>query len=263
MITMAAWWGLGYAALLIAVVTYGTYAIYSYANAKRAWIAGLTGRLLALMSAMLLGAATLSRAFQGRGWPFVSSADTVSGIALLTLLVYLGWRILSPKFDDGPAVTGMALLLLSFGLGGNPAVLATLPLKPVGALLSHSANLLGGSLLALAAAFGLTNLVLAGRGHPRHADQDATEVLVRAALLCLAIGLAIDTWWLQEVGLGSTQDAQQAGIAIAWMIYFVALRLRASPRWQGWPWTAILMVGFVCTLPILIDAPWLELTLPI
>ena len=47
------------------------------------------------------------------------------------------------------------------------------------------------------------------------------------------------------------------------MIYFLALRLRASPRWQGWPWTAILMVGFVCTLPIVIDAPWLEITLPI
>jgi hypothetical protein len=263
MITMAAWWGLGYAALLVAVVVYGTYAIYSSTNAEKAWIAGLSGRLLALLSALLLGTATLTRALQGHGWPFVSSADTAAGIALFMLLVYLGWRILSSDFRDGPAVAGMALLLLSYGLGSNPAVLTTLPLKPVGTLLSYSANLLGASLLALAAAFGLTNQVLAWSGHPRPADQDATELLVRAALLWLAISLAIDTWWLQEVGLGSTQDAQQAGIAIAWMIYFLALRLRASPRWHGWPWTALLIVGFLCTLPILIDAPWLELTIPI
>jgi hypothetical protein len=79
----------------------------------------------------------------------------------------------------------------------------------------------------------------------------------------LAFSLAIDTWWLQKVGLGNANDAQQAGIALAWMVFFVALRLRAHPRWRGWPWAAILTVGFICVLPILINAPWLEKTLPI
>jgi hypothetical protein len=84
---------------------------------------------------------------------------------------------------------------------------------------------------------------------------------VRGALLCLALSLAVDTWWLQKVGLGNANDAQQAGIALAWMVYFVALRLRANPLWRGWPWAAILSIGFLCVLPILIDAPWLEKTL--
>ena len=88
-------------------------------------------------------------------------------------------------------------------------------------------------------------------------------MLVRIALLCLAVGLAIDTWWLQKVGLGTKNDAQQAGVAIAWMVYFIAVRLRASPRWRGWPWVSILIVGFVCTLPILMDVPWLGNSLPI
>jgi hypothetical protein len=95
------------------------------------------------------------------------------------------------------------------------------------------------------------------------ASERATAILVRVALLCLAVTLAIDTWWLQMVGLGNKSDAQQAGIAIAWMVYFVALRLRASPRWRGWPWAMILIGGFVCTLPILLDVPWLESQLPI
>jgi hypothetical protein len=90
-----------------------------------------------------------------------------------------------------------------------------------------------------------------------------SEALVRGALLCLALSLAVDTWWLQKVGLGNEHDAQPAGIALAWMIYFFALRLTAYPRWRGWPWAAILSIGFLCVLPILINAPWLEMTLPI
>jgi hypothetical protein len=96
-----------------------------------------------------------------------------------------------------------------------------------------------------------------------HTDEKASEIIVRGALLCLAAGLAIDTWWLQKVGLGSSNDAQQAGIAVAWMVYFVALRMRAHPRWRGWPWAAVLTVGFICVLPILMNVPWLEDTLPI
>jgi hypothetical protein len=86
---------------------------------------------------------------------------------------------------------------------------------------------------------------------------------VRGALFCLAVSLAIDTWWLQKVGLGNVNDAQQAGIAVAWMVYFVAIRLRSHSDWKGWPWTAILAVGFCCTLPILLNMPWLETTLPL
>jgi hypothetical protein len=84
---------------------------------------------------------------------------------------------------------------------------------------------------------------------------------VRGALFCLAASLAIDTWWLQKVGLGNINDAQQAGIAVTWMVYFIAIRLRTQPDWKGWPWTALVTVGFACTLPILLNVPWLELTL--
>ena len=125
-------------------------------------------------------------------------------------------------------------------------------------------------MLAMAAASGLAHVIrtwrspfTAGAGDAEQGSEEASEILVRTALLCLAIGLAIDTWWLQKVGLGNENDAQQAGIAIAWMIYFVALRLRSSPRWRGWPWASILTVGFICTLPILMDVPWLDHTLPI
>jgi hypothetical protein len=147
----------------------------------------------------------------------------------------------------------------------------TLPLRSSATLFSGGLNVVGASLLGLAAAYSLTAVWNARQSRRvRCATQEcagqrdrASEALVRVALLCLAVGLAIDTWWLQEVGLGREGDAQQAGIAIAWVVYFIALRLRTSTRWRGWPWASILTVGFFCTLPILLDAAWLDNALPI
>jgi hypothetical protein len=138
-------------------------------------------------------------------------------------------------------------------------------------VLSDALNACAASLLALAAAISLTNTVLAwhrpapqgGQSAVAGAEERTSEILVRVTLVCLAASLAIDTWWLQKVGLGGGGDAQQAGIAIAWMVFFVALRLRTSSRWRGWPWASLLAVGFVCTLPILLNVPWLDNTLPI
>jgi hypothetical protein len=283
MTLLAAWWGMGYAALLVATITFGWYVVRRYELLKESaaldtvkvfkeiQAAGLTGQILIVISALALWTGLLSRAIKGHGWPFVSSADAAIGIALLMLSIYLGWELLSRDRGTGFAVTTIALLLLSYGLSQLPQSLMTRPLMSKGMLLSASLNLCGGSLLALAAAISLATLARSryvphtpdSDDSPKEARHDPSETLVRAALVCLAVSLAIDTWWLQKVGLGGSNDAQQAGIAIVWMIYFVALRLRASTHWRGWPWTAILAVGFVCTLPILINVPWLDSTLPI
>jgi hypothetical protein len=138
-------------------------------------------------------------------------------------------------------------------------------------VLSDALNLGAGGFLALAAATGLTAIVRARLADPRQVGEHAlpgehdarSETYVRMALLFLAVSLAVDTWWLQEIGLGQTSEVQQAGIAIVWMVYFVALRLRSSPRWRGWPWASVLVAGFVCALPILIDVHWLTLPLSI
>jgi hypothetical protein len=144
------------------------------------------------------------------------------------------------------------------------------PPPSTGVRVSTLLNVCGGSLLALAAAFSLTHLVTrwmapqeGQSSAPAAIDDRVSEALVRGALICMALSLAIDTWWLQKVGLGNANDAQQAGLAIAWIVYFVALRLRIHPHWREWPWATVLMVGFLCTLPILINAPWLESTLPL
>jgi len=232
---------------------------------------GLVGQILATISALTLWSGLLSRAVKGRGWSLASPPDTAMGIALLLLLIYFGWKLFSRERGTGFAGATIALMLLSYGLGKRSQAPITILFISKGMLLSASLNLCGGSLLALAAAISVTDLVRIQyascpseqRKSAPNTNGNASEILVRGALLCLAVGLAIDTWWLQKVGLGSSNDAQQAGIAIAWMIYFVALRLRASPRWRGWPWTAILTVGFICTLPLLLNVPWLENTLPI
>ena len=65
---------------------------------------------------------------------------------------------------------------------------------------------------------------------------------------------------VREMSQGSFQ---QAGIAVAWIVYFAAVRLRGSARWRGWPWVSVLVVGFACTLPLLLAAPWLDDALPI
>jgi hypothetical protein len=212
----------------------------------------------------MLWIALLGRALHGHGWPFVSPADAATGIALLALLIHLAWGLSSGDWEAGYAVGAIALVLLSYGLARQAQSFATTYIRQEGVLLSSALSLCGGSLLALASATSLSRQLRAlWPAHHSRPHREVSETLVRAALLCLALNLAIDTWWLQKVGLGNENDAQQAGIAIVWMVYFVALRLRASPRWRGWPWTAVLAVGFVCTLPILINVPWLESTLSI
>jgi hypothetical protein len=266
MVLTSACWGMGYAALMVATALYG----WDLVRKPRA--ARLSGQVLLVTSTLVLWAGLFSRAIKGHGWPLVTPSDAAAGIALLTLLIHLIWSLVSPRQRDADIIVAItALLLLSFALSRFPRALATYATTSKGAVLSAAFTLCGGSLLALAAAVSLNELIR-NRQTLTRADmpyetlatsQRATEILVRGALFCLAVTLAIDTWWLQMVGLGNKSDAQQAGIAIAWMVYFVALRLRASPRWRGWPWAMILIGGFVCTLPILLDVPWLESQLPI
>lgn len=294
---LTAWWGLGYSALMVSTITFGWYLL------RRDKAVGLAGLILTLISTALLWMGLVGRVVQDKEWPLVSSADLAAGIALIMLLLYSLWKLSSHELETGLGVTALALVLLSYGLGQQSLPLYVQPapvastLPSTGALLGTLLKLCGGSLLALAAAISVTPLidgwlsrhtcsepvyggyrrfvhelvqspdcssVQAAHGPDEQADlQQVSETLVRAALLCLALSLALDTWWLQKVGLGNAKDAQQAGIALAWMVYFIAVRLRANPRWRGWPWAAILSIGFACILPILIDAPWLEKTLPI
>jgi hypothetical protein len=268
-VAVAAWWGLGYAALLVAVVTLGWHAARTFVAHpgqridQTAVAFTWTGQILSVVSTVLLWAGLLGRASRGHGWPLVSPADAAAAIALLLLSVHLVWSLFVREQRAELATALIALVLLSFGLSRFPDGPVTLPLASKASLASDALNLFGGSLLALSAATGLTYIVRSRRVPEPGASEQAGEMLVRAALVCLAVSLAIDTWWLQKIGLGNEGDVQQAGIAIAWMVYFVALRLRASSRWRGWPWASILVVGFACTLPILLDVPWLGSKLPI
>jgi hypothetical protein len=230
------------------------------------WVAqSLTG-----LSALLLGLMWAIRSHLGRGWPITSPTDAAAAIGSMVVL----WLALSPILlgmdDRGPVGTAISLGLLTYGLVGFPDGPVTEITASTSSVISDALTLCGGSLLALAAATSITqviysSLVQHGASVISHHQQydSRSELLVRLALVCLAVGLAIDTWWLQEIGLGSESDAQQAGIAIAWMVYFVALRLRANPRWRGWPWASFVTVGFLCTLPILLDVSWLDAPLSI
>jgi hypothetical protein len=269
MIILSAWWGMGYAALAVATVVYGWHVVRTDRAIR------VAGQILATIGTLSLCIGLLGRAIRGHGWPFVSPADAAAGIALLMLLIYWVWDLFSPQDGTGFTVSVIGLVLLSYSLTQYPGAPLTERIASTGTLLGSSLNLLGGGLLALAAAISLAGMMRVlhvlrspdqseSRGETRGEFRDrGSETLVRGALFCLAVSLAIDTWWLQKVGLGSRNDAQQAGIAIAWMIYFGALRLRTLPRWRGWPWAAILAVGFFCVLPILLNVPWLENTLRI
>jgi hypothetical protein len=270
MMIMAAGSGLGLGALAVAAIAFGWYIVRNDRSA------GWTGQVLLALGTLLLSVGVLSRALNGHGWPFVTPADTAVGIALLALGLYLGWAWASREPGAGFAITIVALALLSYGLSQQPKAPLTQPLPPTNALSSASFTMCGGAFLALSAAISLSSLARiwgasrfpGWRWLPQESSSQASELFVRWALFSLAIGLAIDMWWVQatsiaETGLGFRNDAQQAGIAIAWLIYFMALRLCARSRWRGWPWAAILVVGFVCVLPILLEVSWLENTLPI
>lgn len=261
MMSLTATWSLGYAALAIsaAILSYDVF------FRRRNPVGQLAAQALLVISTILLWTGLSIRIIRGHGWPFYSPADLAAGIALLTLLLYVVWSIATRQRQAALLVSFIALALLSYVLIRQPPTLSTQLYPSAGVRFGTALNLAGGAFLALAAASSLSALI----GSPNHpftqADRDAydraSEAFVRSALFCLATSLAIDTWWLQKVGLGNIKDAQQAGIAVTWMVYFVAIRLRTQPDWKGWPWTALVTVGFVCTLPILINVPWLEATL--
>lgn len=272
MTLVAACWGLGYAAVCCAVAAYGWHSIQHYRPRDRTGIwpthraLQWTGHILSAVSAILVWLGLWLRAQRGHGWPVVTSADAAGIVALVLLVIHTLWAFLSPHYRSGALVTLIVLALMSYTLARFPNGLVALPLANKASLASEALNLCGASLLGLAAAASVTDTLrrCLSQLEPSESDQEqASEILVRVALLSLAASLAIDTWWLQRVGFGGSSDAQQAGIAIAWMIYFAALRLRNSARWRGWPWASVLAVGFLCTLPILLDVPWLEASLPV
>lgn len=262
---LVAWWALGYAALLVAAATFAWYIVSDQSTA------GLTGQLSTAWGVLFLGVGLIHRALKGHGWPFVSPVDTMTGIALLMLLFYTVWAFVSREWGIGLFATAIALVLVSWGLPQQINAPITHPLPTSNVLISSTLTMCGGACLGLSAAIGLSSLahtLLAARlasWHwlPERATAASSELFIRSALFCLAISLAIDVWWVQKLELAMASNAQQAGIAIAWLIYFAALRLRAHPRWYGWAWAAILVVGFICVLPILINVPWLETTLPL
>jgi len=261
MMLLTATWSLGYAALVISVFIQGLRIFFQ----RHTLAAQLAAHVLLGLSTILLWTSLAVRITRGHGWPFSSPADLATGIALLMLFFYICWSLATRQRAAGLFVSAIALVLLSYALIRQPLTLSTQPFPSTGIRLGTGLNVAGGALLALAAATSLSTL--AGQptaqapGLSRAAYDQASEVFVRGALFCLAVSLAIDTWWLQKVGLGNINDAQQAGIAVTWMVYFVAIRLRSQPDWKGWPWTALVTIGFVCTLPILLNVPWLEATL--
>lgn len=265
---IAASWGVGFSALVVATWVHAWPRLSP--RAQR-----VTGAALLVLAAAAMWSGVIARAVSGHGWPFVSPADRAAGIVAILLPTYLAWQWLSGNHCGQLAVGIGSILLLAYGLGQYPQGPVTGAISGPGQVMGEALNLVGGGFLALAAAVSvgewapslppaLSRLALAPSSPQGPAAAGlASENLVRAALFCMAASLAIDTWLLQKVGLGSTGDAQQAGIAVAWMVYFGALRLRSHPRWRGWPWAAVLAVGFLCTLPILIRVPWLEATLPL
>lgn len=267
MILLTATWSLGYAALVIIAAALSYTHLTQRHNPAVRWAA----QILLAISTLLLWASLVIRYIRGHGWPFQSPADLAAGIALLLLAFYIIWSLTARHHQAAWFVSIIALALLSYALIEQPPTLSTQPFPSLGIRIGTVLNLSGGALLALAAAASLASLIPPANRRPTlenqpeapgvRANDRASEVFVRGALLCLALSLAIDTWWLQKVGLGNANDAQQAGIAITWMVYFVAIRLRAQPDWKGWPWAAIVTVGFGCTLPILLNVPWLEMTL--
>jgi hypothetical protein len=261
MMLLTATWSLGYAALVIGVILLSYRLLYR----RHRQSDPLAAQALLVIGTVLLWTSLAIRFIRGRGWPFQSPEDLASGMALLLLLFYVAWSLASGQRRAALFVAAIALLLLSYALIRQPPTFSTQPYPSPGVRTGTVLNLAGGALLALAAATSLASLVDPPNAQPpasQPANYDqASEAFVRGALFCLAASLALDTWWLQKVGLGNIKNAQQAGIAVTWMVYFVAVRLRTQPDWKGWPWTALVTVGFACALPILLNVPWLETTL--
>lgn len=259
-VQIAAYWGLAEAALVVATVLLTGHML----NGRRAWALG--GQLLTLAGVLLLGVALTLRGARGHGWPIVSWADTAAGIGVLMLLVYLIWSSATGSECSGAPIVPIALGLAVLGAAQQVTAPVTMLLSQTDRIVGSSATLLSGAFLGLSAGTGLSGLArlaLQRRfAHGRWLDERTAmrwgEIWVRCGLLFLVVALVADVWLGQQFDLDAANNARQAGIAIGWMIYFVALRLKSHPRWQSWAWDAVQVIGFACMLPILLDVPWLN-----
>lgn len=260
---LAICWGLGYAAVVVAAALLGG----SFIRNDRAL--GLTGQLFLAPGAALPVTGLITQAMRSHAWPLATWMDTAVGIGLLMIVFYLAWTLLpsahnASQYSLGFVITLIAAILILWGLHRQGQTMIVNTATPINLLASQALIMCGGAFLGLSASGGLTDLggiVLNKRlPHWLPVEISVNETFVRWALFFLAIGLAVDVWWVQDPNSGLIGNAQQAGIAIAWMIYFIALRLKTYPRWQRWAWAGILVVGFVCILPILLNVPWLEKT---
>ena len=173
MIAMAAWWGLGFAALVVSVAARGWHML------KRRQSSLLrTGQVLSAVGTVLLWTGLVSRAIKGRGWPIVTPADMAMAIALLLLLLHTLWSLVSSRPETGLAVTLVTVALLTYAL-------SQFPQGPVTSMLSKASmfsDLLyacGGSLLAMAAAASLTYALRVRRtqGSPERTDMHVASCL--------------------------------------------------------------------------------------
>jgi|GEM_PF-4638511 len=257
---LAAYWGLGEAALAVAGVLLVGYMLQGW----RAW--ARSGQLLVIVGEVFLGAALILRGVRGHGWPITFWPDMAAGIGVVMLLVYLVWSSATRNPSTGAVTVPVALGLSLLGAAQQVTAPVTTPMSNLNLVLSSGATLLGGAFWGLSASIGLSGLIrlalktrfIRGCWLPARVGSRWSEIWVRGGLIFLAIGLAIDVWWVKPLDLVATDNVRQGGIAIAWMIYFIALRLKNHPRWQGWAWDAIQVIGFACTLPILLDVPWLN-----
>ncbi len=228
---------------------------------------------LADWSARVLGGAIVSHvAFLTANWALgghLPTADIHQALAVLSLVVVVGFLVTTrvrKKLRVLGAFIGPVTLLLFLGAAFRRGV-GPVPEGVRSALLPlHvGVNILGLAAFALAFAAALAYLIQERQLRKKNLGGvfqrlPALDVLdglgLRSVLVgfpLLTIGVVTGTIWAVKLGEGSPAITASQGFGIlAWVLFAAVLLLRVAAGWRGRRAAIGTMLGFLCTMAVLV-----------
>jgi ABC-type uncharacterized transport system permease subunit len=226
----------------------------------------LTGRGMAVVGAVLHMAAIGLRCAELHRAPFTTPAESLSLLAWIVALIYLGTEILWRLSAAGPFALGLSFLLVLVGAvlgkgkdaeGANAAILAE---RAVSLHITATISAIGAFALAFccAALYLIAHHILKSkhglawmkRLPPLRTVETAAFTLVAVGFPLLTLGIL--SGFVRALGGGMnpgwTTDPKTLLAYAVWLVYGAYLLARQTLNWTSVRTSCILLVGFLLSL---------------
>lgn len=233
----------------------------------------ISGRILAVLGALLHTGAIGLRCAELQRAPFATPAESLSLLAWIVALVYLGVEIFWKLWAAGPFALGLAFLLVLFGAGWHTPPGS--PIRDVELLAENAISLHIIATVAAIAAFAISfccaalylvvhhilkskhGLAWMKRLPPLRTVETVAFALVAVGFPLLTLGILSGIARAMSGGLppGWATDPKALLAYAVWVVYGVYLTGRLALNWPPVRTSGVLLVGlFLCLLLFLVPS---------